>query len=117
MFKLTVLGRILEPGLVAVIRADSSDNALRIADACVDGGVAAIEITFTVPAAARVIEDLAKRYGSTGIVIGAGTVLDPETARIATLAGCRFVVSPALNADTARLCNRYQIPAWRRYRS
>jgi len=107
--KIEVLGKILASGLVAVIRAESADQATRIADACARGGVAALEITFTVPGAAGVIEHLAKKC-SADILLGAGTVLDAETARIAILAGAQFVVSPALNADTARLCNRYQVP-------
>jgi 2-dehydro-3-deoxyphosphogluconate aldolase/(4S)-4-hydroxy-2-oxoglutarate aldolase len=110
MLKLRVLGRIVDSGLVAVIRADSPDVAMRIADACAEGGAAAVEITFTVPGAARVIEELSKRNTGQPLVVGAGTVLDAETARIATLAGAQFVVSPAFSADTARLCNRYQIP-------
>src|SRR5436190_8323014 len=108
--KLKVLNRIMQSGLVAVIRADSSDQAARIAEACAAGGVAAVEITFTVPGTAGVISDLAKQYGNDEILIGAGTVLDPETARIAILSGAQFVVSPALNPESARLCNRYQIP-------
>jgi 2-dehydro-3-deoxyphosphogluconate aldolase/(4S)-4-hydroxy-2-oxoglutarate aldolase len=108
--KLQTLGKITECGLVAVVRAENSEQAIRIADACAAGGVAAIEITFTVPGAAKVIEDLAKVYQSGEIIIGAGTVLDPETARIAILAGAQYVVSPSLNLDTVKLCNRYQIP-------
>src|SRR3984885_11466372 len=107
--KIEVLGRICAAGLVAVIRADNPDQASRIADACALGGVAALEITFTVPGASGVIEHLATNCDS-GILLGAGTVLDPETARIAILAGAQFVVSPALNQQTARLCNRYQVP-------
>src|SRR5262245_10265440 len=107
MLKLKVLGRILDSGLVAVIRAEKSDEALRIAAACAEGGVDVVEITFTVPGAAQVIEEVSKREG---LIVGAGTVLDPETARIGILAGARFVVSPALSGETARLCNRYQIP-------
>jgi len=103
------LGKIVASGLVAVIRAESPDQAARIADACALGGVAALEITFTVPGASGVIEHLANKF-SGQILLGAGTVLDPETARIAVLAGAQFVVSPALNPDTARLCNRYQVP-------
>jgi 2-dehydro-3-deoxyphosphogluconate aldolase/(4S)-4-hydroxy-2-oxoglutarate aldolase len=107
--KIEVLGKIAAFGLVAVIRAESPDQAARIAEACARGGVAALEITFTVPDASGVIEHLAKEF--TGkILLGAGTVLDPETARIAILAGAHFVVSPVLNPETARLCNRYQIP-------
>jgi 2-dehydro-3-deoxyphosphogluconate aldolase / (4S)-4-hydroxy-2-oxoglutarate aldolase len=95
---------------VAIVRTDSSSHACRIVEACAQGGAAAIEITFTVPGAAAVIEELAKRYPAKQIALGAGTVLDPETARIAILAGAQFVVSPSLNTDAARLCNRYQIP-------
>ena len=110
MLKLKVLGKVIESGLVAIVRTNSSEQALRIAEACTRGGAAAIEITFTVPGAAAVIADLAKEYASGGILIGAGTVLDPETARIAILAGAQYIVSPSVSADTARLCNRYQIP-------
>jgi len=108
--KLRVLSRIVEAGLVAVVRAENADQAKRIADACIEGGVAAIEITFTVPGAAQVIAELAKTYKAGEIILGAGTVLDAETARIAILAGAQYVVSPSLNLDTVRLCNRYQIP-------
>src|SRR5271155_1325166 len=107
--KIEVLGKIVASGLAAVIRANNPDQAARIAEACALGGVPAVEITFTVPRATGVIEHLAKR--SLGqILLGAGTVLDPETARIAILAGAQFVVGPALNPETARLCNRYQGP-------
>jgi 2-dehydro-3-deoxyphosphogluconate aldolase / (4S)-4-hydroxy-2-oxoglutarate aldolase len=110
MLKLKVLGRIVESGLVAIVRTNSSEQAARIADACARGGVAAIEITFTVPGAPAVIEDLARKYKAGEILIGAGTVLDPETARLAILAGAQYIVSPSLNPETARLCNRYQVP-------
>lgn len=110
ILKVQVLSRVVESGLVAIVRTDSADQAARIADACVQGGVAALEITFTVPGAADVITDLVKRYRPEQLIIGAGTVLDPETARVAILAGAQFLVSPALNPETARLANRYQIP-------
>jgi len=108
--KMQVLGRIVDSGLVAIVRAESSEQGARIAEACAKGGAAAIEITFTVPGAAGVIADLAKIYKSGEILVGAGTVLDPETARTAILAGAQYIVSPCLNPDTARLCNRYQVP-------
>jgi 2-dehydro-3-deoxyphosphogluconate aldolase/(4S)-4-hydroxy-2-oxoglutarate aldolase len=108
--KLNTLHRIIESGLVAIIRADVSDHAARIAESCANGGITALEVTFTVPGAAGVIEALSKQYKSNEMIIGAGTVLDPETARIAILAGAKFIVSPGLNTDTARLCNRYQVP-------
>ena len=110
MLKLKVLGKVIESGLVAIVRTNSSDQAARIAEACARGGAAAIEVTFTVPEATAVIEALAKQYGSDEILIGAGTVLDPETARIAILAGAQYIVSPSVSPETARLCNRYQIP-------
>lgn len=108
--KLDILSKITDSGLVAIVRSDNSMNASRIVAACAEGGATAIEVTFTVPGAAAVIEELAKRSPARQIAIGAGTVLDPETARIAILAGARFIVSPSLNPDTARLCNRYRIP-------
>jgi 2-dehydro-3-deoxyphosphogluconate aldolase/(4S)-4-hydroxy-2-oxoglutarate aldolase len=108
--KLITLAKIVDSGLVAVVRAEESEQACRIADACAEGGVGAIEITFTVPGAAAVIADLVRRDAASGILIGAGTVLDPETARVAILAGARFIVGPCLNTHTARLCNRYQVP-------
>ena len=108
--KQKTLSQIADSGLVAVVRADGSDQACRIADACADGGVGAIEITFTVPGAPAVIADLARRDASHRILLGAGTVLDPETARVAILSGAQFIVAPSLNPETARLCNRYQVP-------
>lgn len=104
-----VISKIKETGLVAIVRAESSEQAFRITDSCIEGGVAAIEIAFTVPSTHKVIEDIAVKYTSGEIIIGAGTVLDPETARIAILSGAQYVVSPCLNKDTIKLCNRYQI--------
>ncbi len=106
--KIEILGKIVASGLVCVIRAANPDQAARMAEACAVGGVAAIEVTYTVPGASGIIELLAKKF-SGQIVVGAGTVLDSETARIAILAGAQFIVSPSLNPETARLCNRYQV--------
>jgi 2-dehydro-3-deoxyphosphogluconate aldolase/(4S)-4-hydroxy-2-oxoglutarate aldolase len=110
VLKLRVLGRILDTGLIAVIRAGNSEEAIRIAEACAEGGVSVIEVTFTVPGAADVIQRLSKQGADSSLIIGAGTVLDPETARLAILSGAQFVVSPAMSAETAKLCNRYQVP-------
>jgi len=107
--KWEIIKKITDSGLVAVIRADDSETAKRITEACLKGGAAAIEITYTVPGATKVIESLVKEY-SGDIIIGAGTVLDPETARIAILSGAQYVVSPYLSRETLRLCNRYQVP-------
>jgi 2-dehydro-3-deoxyphosphogluconate aldolase/(4S)-4-hydroxy-2-oxoglutarate aldolase len=107
--KLEILRRITDVGLVVVVRAENADTALRIAEAVQEGGAAALEITFTVPGAHRVIEALAERYKPADLILGAGTVLDPETARIAILSGATYVVAPSLNEETVRLCNRYQV--------
>ena len=108
--KSAIINRICDVGLVAVVRADSGEQAFKIAEASIEGGIAAIEMTFTVDRAHEIIADLAKRVDPDKIIIGAGTVLDPETARMAILSGARYVVSPSLNVDTMRLCNRYQVP-------
>jgi len=110
LVKQDILHKIVGPGLVAVIRASTAEQAARLADACVQGGIQALEVTFTVPNATAAIAELSKRYASAHVAVGAGTVLDPETARAAILAGAQFVVSPASDAATARLCRRYQVP-------
>jgi 2-dehydro-3-deoxyphosphogluconate aldolase/(4S)-4-hydroxy-2-oxoglutarate aldolase len=107
--KWDIIKKITDSGLVVVVRASNSDEAKKITDACLKGGAAAIEITYTVPGATKLIEDLAKEYAGQ-IIIGAGTVLDSETARIAILSGAQYVVSPFLSRDTLKLCNRYQVP-------
>ena len=110
MDKEKVITRICDAGIVAVVRAENAEKAMRITDACIEGGVAAIELTFTVPQAHRVIEELAKKYTSDQIILGAGTVMDAETARTAILSGAEYIVSPYFNADTVKLCNRYRVP-------
>jgi 2-dehydro-3-deoxyphosphogluconate aldolase/(4S)-4-hydroxy-2-oxoglutarate aldolase len=110
MHKWEALSKIAEAGLVAVVRAVSADSAARIAEACLEGGVSALEITFTVPGAHEVIAALTKRFAQTQVLIGAGSVLDAETARIGILEGARFVVSPSLHNGCAELCHRYQVP-------
>lgn len=102
-----VLQAIEESAMVAVVRGETSEQAMGIVEKCIAGGIKAVELTFTVPFAHRVIEDLARRYGDE-IILGAGTVLDSETARIAILSGAEFVVSPHFNADVVKLCNRYR---------
>jgi len=109
MNKKDVLQKICDCGVVAVVRADSADQAMKIADSCIKAGICAIEITFTVNGALEVIKQLAQVNKDGKILIGAGTILDPETARAAILAGAQFIVSPCLNKEVVRLCNRYQI--------
>lgn len=108
--KFALLQRLTSVGLVAVVRAETSEQAIRICEALLEGGCPALEVTFTVPGAHKVIEALAARYKPSELILGAGTVLDPETARIAILSGATYVVSPSLNLETVRLCNRYQVP-------
>jgi len=108
MLKIENLKRIEESGIVAVVRAESSEQALKIAEAVKAGGIQAIEITLTVPGAVEVIRDLAQTYQKNEILIGAGSVLDAETARICLLAGAEYIVSPAFDIETIKLCNRYQ---------
>jgi 2-dehydro-3-deoxyphosphogluconate aldolase/(4S)-4-hydroxy-2-oxoglutarate aldolase len=109
MDKERILTRIQDCGIVAVVRAESTDKAERIVDACMEGGVAAIELTFTVPHADKVIEELAKKYDENDIILGAGTVMDPATARIAMLSGAQYIVSPFLDIETLKMCNRYRV--------
>ncbi|HOL16918.1 MAG TPA: bifunctional 2-keto-4-hydroxyglutarate aldolase/2-keto-3-deoxy-6-phosphogluconate aldolase [Bacillota bacterium] len=106
--KLKHMQRIIDTGVIAVIRANSSEEALKIAEAVRSGGIDIIEITFTVPGALDVIKDLKRAYPGEEILLGAGTVLDAEAARLALLAGAEFVVSPVFNPEMVRLCNRYQ---------
>lgn len=108
--KLETLKKITDVGVVAVVRAESAEQAIKIAEACREGGIPAIEITFTVPYADEVIRELSKAYKGGEMIVGAGTVLDAETARIAILAGAEYIVSPCLDEETIKLCNRYQIP-------
>jgi 2-dehydro-3-deoxyphosphogluconate aldolase / (4S)-4-hydroxy-2-oxoglutarate aldolase len=111
MKKLNVLQKLTQSGVVAVLRADSKKEALHISEACVEGGINGIEVTFTVEGAEDVIKELASIYRNHDeVVIGAGTVLDATTARIAILAGAQFVVSPSFDEETGKLCNLYQIP-------
>lgn len=111
MGRIETLAKIKEAGIVAVVRAESIDQAERIAEACIEGGVAAIELTFTVPRADKLIEAMSVKYNGGEIIIGAGTVLDPETARMAILCGAEYIVSPYFDPETVRLCNRYGIPS------
>lgn len=106
--KVDNLRRIKDTGIVAVVRAENPDQALKIAEAVKEGGVQAIEITMTVPGAIDVIRELVSSYPDKEILIGAGSVLDAETARWCILAGAEYIVSPILNEEIINLCNRYQ---------
>ena len=100
------LKRVLDGGLVAILRAASGEQLVNVAKALLDGGIDVIEVTFTVPGALEILSAVRKALGEK-ILLGAGTVLDPETARAALLAGAEFIVSPTVNPEVIRLCNRY----------
>jgi 2-dehydro-3-deoxyphosphogluconate aldolase/(4S)-4-hydroxy-2-oxoglutarate aldolase len=106
MSKQSNLDRVRRRQIVAVIRAQSGELLGDVAEALLAGGVEVMEVTFTVPRAHRVLEKLAERLGNK-ILLGAGTILDPETARLALLSGAEFIVSPTLSLDVIRLCRRY----------
>lgn len=110
MTKEQIITKIKENGLVAVVRANDADEAKKITDACIKGGCASVEITFTVPGAHKIIEELSNTYKPEEILVGAGTVLDAQTARIAILSGAQYIVSSSFDVETAKLCNLYRVP-------
>jgi len=103
------LETILKTGVVAIMRAKSADQLLEAAEAVLAGGVKAIEVTMTTPGALDVIRQAVNKFGNT-VLFGVGSVLDPETARSAMLAGAQFVVCPTLNIKTIEICKRYSVP-------
>src|SRR2546427_5337342 len=106
MPNLKIIQRIMEVGLVPVVRASSTDEAGAIVEAIKTGGISVLEITMTVPGAIRLIEKISERYGN-DVLLGAGTVLDAETARAVILAGAEFIVTPSLRLSTIEVCKRY----------
>lgn len=109
MAKTDTLRRIVETGIIPVVRASFGEEALGVVDAIRSGGIDVIELTMTVPGAVELIRELARRYGEE-VVLGAGTVLDAETARACMLAGARFVVSPIVDEATIACCRTYSVP-------
>ena len=108
MLKHEIFQAIVARRMVAIVRAASPDAALQMAEACIAGGITALEVAFTTPDASGVIKTLRGRHGA-GVLLGAGTVLDPETARLAILAGAQFIISPSVDVATIRICQRYQV--------
>jgi len=100
------LKMLLDGGVVPVVRASSAEDAMKIVDVIKEGGIDTIEITMTVPDAIGVMEAVVRKFGD-DVLLGAGTVLDAETARASILAGAEFVVGPCLNEDLIRICKRY----------
>lgn len=111
MKRIATIQKIAKSGIVAVIRSDSEEQGIKIVEAVKNGGINAIEITMTVPGAVDIIKKIAEKYkDDKDVIIGAGTVLDPETARACILAGAKYIVSPSLNVETIKLCNKYRVP-------
>ena len=107
--KYQTLNKILDTAVVAVIRGESIEEGKRVIKACLKGGIKAIEVTYSLPNASEIIKEL-KNENLKGVIIGAGTVLDETTARLAILSGADFIVSPDFDKNTAQICNLYQIP-------
>jgi len=103
-----ILNEMIANKLAVVIRGENFSSAYETAQACIKGNLKTLEVTFTVPEAERLIRTLSE--SDEGVLVGAGTVLDSQTARIAILAGAKFIVSPGFDQATAKLCNRYGIP-------
>ncbi|MDR2508984.1 MAG: bifunctional 2-keto-4-hydroxyglutarate aldolase/2-keto-3-deoxy-6-phosphogluconate aldolase [Candidatus Ancillula sp.] len=111
MKKVDILKRLEAAGVIAVVRGSNRADVLGVVDALIDGGVVGIELTFTVPHADEIIETISEKYADDSrVILGAGTVLEPITARIAILAGAQYIVSPHFDAEIAQICNLYQIP-------
>lgn len=111
MIKINTLKALKECGVVAVVRGNSKEVGVEISKACVKGGVKALEVTYTNKFANDIIKELCEIYDDQDdVVIGAGTVLDAETARAAMLAGAKYIVSPGFDLETAKICNRYKVP-------
>ncbi|WP_411163847.1 bifunctional 4-hydroxy-2-oxoglutarate aldolase/2-dehydro-3-deoxy-phosphogluconate aldolase [Lacticaseibacillus paracasei] len=109
--KYETLNKVINSGVVSVVRGATKDEAYKTAEACIEGGIKAIEVTFTAPHADEIIAELLEQYrDDSEVVIGAGTVIDPETARIAIIAGAQFIVSASFNKEVAKICNLYTIP-------
>lgn len=109
--KIDVFSKIKQNTLVAVIRGKNDDDAYEISKKVLEGGIKTIELTFSTPYVENTIEKLSKEYANDeNILIGAGTVLDDTTARIAIMKGAKFIVSPHLDINISKLCNRYSIP-------
>ncbi|MGH9900173.1 MAG: bifunctional 4-hydroxy-2-oxoglutarate aldolase/2-dehydro-3-deoxy-phosphogluconate aldolase [Pyrinomonadaceae bacterium] len=109
MKKNEIIEHIKKIGLIPVVRVETSELAIRAIDAIVKGGINILEIPMTVQGAVGVIEGVVKTHGD-NVLVGVGTVLDPETARTCILAGAQFIISPSFNAETVALCRRYSVP-------
>ncbi|GFP75638.1 ketohydroxyglutarate aldolase [Clostridium fungisolvens] len=109
MFRADIVNRIEATGVMAIVRTETIERGIEIAEGCLEGGVDVLEISYTLPNAGEVIKALNESIGDK-VLIGAGTVLDGETARLAILAGAKFIIAPNFSKEVAKVTNRYQIP-------
>lgn len=109
MDKIDVIQKIKREKIITVVRSENQEEIEKMIDSIVAGGVHLVEITMTVPNAVGIIEGLVKKYKNTDVTIGAGTVLDAETARLVINAGAEFIVSPIFDKDLMKMCNRYRV--------
>lgn len=109
MQKVEITKRIADTGAMAIVRVNTIERGYEIAQGCIDGGIDCLEVSYTLPNAGEVIQALRSKFKDQ-LIVGAGTVLDSETARIAILAGAQFVIAPNLSKEVAIMCNRYQVP-------
>jgi 2-dehydro-3-deoxyphosphogluconate aldolase / (4S)-4-hydroxy-2-oxoglutarate aldolase len=109
MYKNNILNRIENTAIMAIVRVETLERAYEIADGCLAGGVDVLEISYTLPNAGEIIKGLNEKYGAR-LLVGAGTVLDTETARLAILAGAKFIIAPNYKEEVSKICNRYQVP-------
>lgn len=110
MSKKNIINRIISTGVIAVVRAENQEKAEKVAHACISGGIYAIEITFTVLGAEEVIKKLSEKFSENEIILGAGTVLNKETVKLALDNGAKYIVSPGFDFDSAKLCNELDVP-------
>ncbi|MFL0267677.1 ketohydroxyglutarate aldolase [Candidatus Clostridium radicumherbarum] len=109
MFKADIINKIEATGAMAIVRTESIERAIEIAEGCLKGGVDVLEISYTLPNAGDVIKALNDKFDD-NLLVGAGTILDGETARLAILSGAKFIIAPNFSREVAKVCNRYQIP-------
>lgn len=109
MFKADIINKIEATGVMAIVRTETIERGIEIAEGCLAGGIDVLEISYTLDNAGDVIKALNVKFGDK-LLIGAGTVLDEVTARLAILSGAKFIIAPNFSKEVARICNRYQIP-------
>lgn len=109
MQKVVITKRIVDTGAMAIVRVETIQRGIEIAEGLLAGGIDCMEISYTLPNAGDVIKALKEKFGDE-LIVGAGTVLDSETARHAILNGAQFIIAPTLKKEVAIICNRYQIP-------